>query len=452
MSAKRAAAIDMTAGKSLPLMLRFSLPILLGNLFQQLYTVVDGIVVGKSVSTAALAAVGVGFPITYMLTSVFLGIGLGASVLVSQFFGKRDMEKVRATLSTMNAFLLIIAVPVTLLGIFTIDPLLSLLRTDAEIFADAKRYMVIYYLGMLPQFGYNVNANVMQGIGDSRTPLVILIDSSVLHILLAVLLVPVLGFGVAGVAWSTVAAQAFSWLLSIFLIRRKYPDVGAAFRRFGIQKDLFVQSLKVGVPIGIQSALFAVGMMVMQPLINGYGKVFIAGYNAAVKVDGFIFMPVTSLAAAVTTFVGQNIGAQKLDRVRAGTRAAMVLALGLCALLCAAVIPLRTPLMGMFTDDLGVVSAGNAYLVRVIPLYVISTLQYMYIGVLRGAGQTLIPTVATLLSLWLARVPAAYLLTRFYGPNNMHWCYAIGWAVGLLILIPYHRWGKWKKGLITDRR
>jgi putative MATE family efflux protein len=446
---RRNATVDMTAGNSLKLMLRFSLPILLGNLFQQMYTVVDGIVVGKSVSTEALAAVGAGFPITYMLTSIFLGLGLGASVLVSQHFGNRDMDQVRRTVSTMNTFLLIIAVPITLLGIFTIDPFLRLLNTDDAIFQDAKLYMVIYYVGMLPQFGYNVNANVLQGIGDSRTPLYILIASSILHIALAVLLVMVLPFGVAGVAWSTVLSQAFSWALSIYLIRRKYPEIGGAFRQFRVHRETFIKTLVVGVPIGIQNAFFALGMMVMQPLINGFGAVFIAGYNAAVKVDGFIFMPVTSLAAAVTTFVGQNIGARRLDRVKEGTRSAILLSLALCVILCAVVIPLRTPLMWLFTNDQAVVDAGNAYLLRVIPLYFISTLQYMYIGVIRGSGQALVPTVATLVSLWLARVPAAYLLTQWFGPNNMHWCYAAGWVMGLAILIPYYYFGQWKKGLIV---
>ena len=200
----------------------------------------------------------------------------------------------------------------------------------------------------------------------------------------------------------------------------------------------------------IGGTLFSLGMMVMQPLINGYGAVFIAGYNAAVKVDGFVFMPVASLAAAVTTFTGQNIGAGRQDRVREGARAAIWLSLALCAVLSAIVIPLRTPLMRLFTLDQAVVDAGNAYLVRVIPLYFISTLQYMYIGILRGAGQTLVPTAATLVSLWLARVPAAYLLTWRFGPNNMHWCYAAGWVMGLAILVPYYHLGKWKKGLVQS--
>ena len=371
-------------------------------------------------------------------------------MLVSQHYGSGDQEEIRRTLTTMNTFTLLISVPITLLGILTIDPLLRLLNTGADIFSDARLYMSIYYIGLLPQFGYNVNANVLQGIGDSRTPLYILIASSVLHIVLAVLLVSVFPFGVAGVAWSTVLAQAFSYGLSVYLIRHNYPEIGTAFRKLKMNKDSFVKSLRVGLPIGLQNALFSLGMMVMQPLINSFGAAYIAGYNAAVKVDGFVFIPITSFAVAVTTFTGQNIGARQQERVMQGARKSLWFSLVMTIALCAVVVPLRTPLMRMFTSDQAVIDAGNAYLVRVIPLYFISTLQYVYIAVLRGAGQTLIPTIATMISLWLARVPAAYLFTRWLGPYDMHWCYAAGWVLGLMIIIPYYYRGKWKRGLTQE--
>lgn len=444
-------SIDMTNGKTLPLILTFSLPILLGNLFQQLYTVVDGIVVGKNVSTEALAAVGAGFPITYMIISIFIGLGLGASVLVSQHFGNKDMDSVKKVVITMNSFLFIISIPLTIFGIITAGPFLNLLHVPSNIFDDAKLYMVIYYIGLLPQFGYNVNASILQGIGDSRTPLLILMISSILHIILAILFVIVIPWGVMGVAWSTVLSQLFSWILSILYLNKNYPEIRVNLFQIQIDKKHFVDTLKVGLPIGIQNALFSIGMIVMQPLINKYGSVFIAGYNAAVKVDGFVFMPVSSLATAITTFVGQNIGADKHDRVKQGVRSTMMLAISLCIILCLVVIPFRSQLMLLFTDDQAVVNAGNEYLIRVIPLYIISTLQYMYIGILRGAGQSLIPTIATLISLWLARVPAAYLLSHYFGGQNMHWCYAIGWVMGLLILIPYYYSGKWKNGLTLKK-
>ncbi len=439
----------MTEGRVLPIIVRFSLPILLANIFQQLYTVVDGIVVGKNISPQALAAVGAGFPVTYMLTSVFLGLGLGASVLIAQNYGNSDLDNVRRVAKTMNAFLLIVSLPLTILGIVSAGAFLNLLNVPEDIFSDAKLYMVVYYLGLLPQFGYNVNASVLQGIGDSKSPLNILIISSILHIALAFLFVVVIPWGVAGVAFSTVFSQLVSWVLSIIVIKRKYNEIAVPTFSLKIDRHSFVQVLKVGLPIGFQNALFSVGMMVMQPLINSYGYVFIAGYNAAIKVDGFVFIPVTSLAAAVTTFVGQNIGAKKLDRVKEGFRATMWLAMGLCVLMCAIVIPLRSQLMYLFTDQSAVVSAGNEYLIRVIPLYFLSTIQFMYVGVLRGAGQSLVPTIATMLSLWLARVPAAFLLSSWFGAANMHWCYPIGWVLGLAILIPYYYLGKWKRGIAT---
>ncbi|MDR2157387.1 MAG: MATE family efflux transporter [Clostridiales Family XIII bacterium] len=442
--------MDLTQGKPLSRILLFSLPILAGNIFQQLYTVVDGMVVGIHVSTEALAAVGAGFPIIYMITSIFLGLGLGASILVSQFFGANNMRKVRSVFSTMHAFMFIISIPLTILAVFTTGAFLNLLNVPEDVFEPAKLYMIIYYIGMLPQFGYNVNASVIQGLGDSRTPLYILISSSLLHVVLAYLFVVVIPWGVAGVAWSTVLSQLFSWIASIVVIKRKYPELQFRFLHLRINKTDFAASMKIGLPIGLQNALFSVGMMVMQPLINSYGAVFIAGYNAAVKVDGFVFMPVTSLATAITTYVGQNLGAGKQDRLKTGIRATTLLVVALCALLCAIVLPLQSQLMYLFTKDVAVVEAGNAYLIRVIPLYVISTLQYMLIGILRGAGRSLVPTIATLVSLWLARVPAAFLLSHYLGGNDMHWCYAIGWAMGLAILVPYYFGGKWRKTAVVD--
>lgn len=445
MSSKSNESIDMTKGKPIPLIITFALPVLLGNIFQQLYTVVDGMIVGKHVGDQAMAAVGVGFPITYMLTSIFIGLGVGSSVLVSQYFGQKNIKGIGNTITTMNTFLLLISLPVTLLGIFTTGPFLKLLNVQPEIFDLAKLYMVIYYIGLLPQFGYNVNSSIFHGIGDSKTPLLMLAASSILHIILAYLFAIILPWGVAGVAWSTVLSQYFSWFLSIWSIKKKHPEMEFRMLNMYIDKICFKETLRIGIPTGIQNALFSVGMMVMQPLINQYGIEYIAGYNAAVKVDGFVFMPVTALTTAVTTYVGQNIGASNLDRVKEGIKATFVLVMGLCIALSAIVIPLRFELLYMFTDSAGVVERGNAYLLRVIPLYFISTTQYMFIGILRGAGESLVPTLATLVSLWFARVPSAFLLSKYFGGDNMHWCYAIGWVFGLCILIPYYYSGRWKR-------
>lgn len=436
--------IDMTKGNPIPLIIAFSIPILIGNIFQQLYTVVDGIVVGKNVSDQALAAVGVGFPITYLIISVFIGLGVGSSVLVSHYYGQKNMIGIGKTITTMNTFLLFISIPITIFGIMTAGPFLKLLNVQSDIFELAKLYMIIYYIGLLAQFGYNINSSIFYGMGDSRTPLKILAVSSILHVVLAFLFVVYFHWGVAGVAWSTVVSQYFSWFSSIWYIKRKYPELGFKMTHLSIDRECFKETLRMGIPTGLQNALFSIGMMVMQPLINQYGTVYIAGYNAAIKVDGFVFMPITALTTAITTYVGQNIGAKDFDRVKTGVRSTMIIVMGLCFILSIIVVPFRSQLMYLFTNNPEVVARGNAYLIRVIPLYFISTLQYMYIGMLRGAGETFIPTIATLISLWLARVPAAYLLSRYFGADNMHWCYSIGWIIGLCILMPYYYSGKWK--------
>ena len=437
--------IDMTQGRPLPLVLKFTLPILLGNIFQQLYTVVDGIVVGKNVSDAAQAAVGASFSVTYMFTSLFLGIGLGGSVLVSQYFGQHNGKDIQKTIATMNTFLLVVSLPLTVFGMLTAGPFLSLLKVQEDYFELARVYMCVYYLGLLPQFGYNANAGILQGLGDSRSPLIILALSSVLHVVLDYVLVVPIPLGVVGVGLATVLSQLFSWLMSVWMINHKFPEYRFRVLRISFDREIFKNILRIGVPSGVQNALYSVGIMVMSPLINQCGTVFVAGYNAAVKVDGFVFMPVQSLATSITTYVGQNIGAKRMDRVKEGVRDIMLLSVAMCAVLCAVVIPLRSQLMWLFTDTQAVVDAGNEYLVRVIPLYIISTLQYMYIGLLRGAGESTVPTVAALASLWLARVPSAYYLTDKFGPANMHWCYAIGWAAGLCVLIPYYYSGRWKR-------
>ena len=451
MSVLREKKIDMTQGPPLRAVIPFAVPILLANVFQQLYSVVDGMVVGKIVGDRAQAAVGAAFPVTYLMTCVFLGIGVGASVLVAQFSGAGDREKIRKSVESMHSFLILAALPLMAFAVLTASPFLRLLRANDEIFGLARTYMVVYYLGMLGQFGYNANAGILQGLGDSRSPLLILGASSLLNVGLDLFFAAVLGLGVAGVALATVISQYFSWAMSMVLLRRKYPELGCRFAAIRFDGAVLKELLRIGLPAGLQNALYSVGIMVMQPLINQCGTVFIAGYSAAVKVDGFVFIPCNSLAAATTTYVAQNVGAQAPERVKKGVAQITGLSVLLCLVLCGFVIPLRSQLMRLFTDDPAVVRAGNAYLVRVIPFYVISALQYIYIALLRGMGISLIPTAAALLSLWAARVPAAYLLTARFGADNMHWCYVIGWLLGLAILMPYYHSGRWRKRLDTQK-
>ena len=307
---KRTSSIDMTSGSPYRLIISFTLPMLLGNIFQQLYNMVDSIVVGNVIGDQALAAVGTGFPIIYMLSSLFMGIGTGATVMISQYYGARDLEKVDHTINTIYMALLVGVVPLTLIGVFLSEPLLRLMQVpDDGTLEMAKTYMIIIFIGVIGNLGFNINAGILQGFGDSRTSLLFLMIATVMNIVLDLAFTIPIPMGVAGVALATIIAQISSWLFGVFYINRRYDFIRIRPRRSNFRKTLFVQAMRLGIPSGIQQALFSIGIMFMQSLVNSYGSTFMAGFNGANKIDTFAFLPVQSLSNALTTYTGQNIGA-----------------------------------------------------------------------------------------------------------------------------------------------
>lgn len=237
-------------------------------------------------------------------------------------------------------------------------------------------------------------------------------------------------WGVAGVAIATIIAQAFSWIFGIFYINKKYPQIHIHPFCFKFDKALFGQIVKLGVPAGVQQALFSFGVMAMQRLINSYGSAFMAGFNGANKLDTFAFMPIQSFATAATTFVGQNIGANRPERVHKGTVATLWMSCGFSVLVAALLLPTGRFCMRLFSTEPAVIESGFAYLARILPFYWMLAIMFVLSSIMRGAGEMMVPMISSLAALWLARVPAAYLLAHFFGPMNIHFCYAIGWALG----------------------
>ncbi len=446
---QKARSTDMTKGSPARLILLFALPLLAGNLFQQLYNMVDSIVVGRFVGSTALAAVGTAFPVVFLMLSLFMGLGMGATVMVSQFYGANDAARLKATIDTVYTSIMVGAVPLSVLGIAVSRPVMALLSVPADTAGQCWLYMVIIMGGMIGSLGYNANAGILQGLGDSKTSLLFLVIACLLNILLDLLFVIVFGWGVAGVAIATVLAQLFSWVFGTFYINKKYPALSIRPFCFRFDRALFGQVLRLGLPAGVQQALFSFGVIAMQRLINSYGSDFMAGFNGANKVDAFVFMPIQSFTTAATTFVGQNIGAGRRDRVQAGSRATLLMSVGFSLLAAAVLLPLGRLCMHLFSSEPAVIESGYAYLVRILPFYWMIALMFAANGIMRGAGEMMIPTIATLAGLWLARLPAAYLLAHFYGPENIHFCYAIGWVLGLAICVPYYFTGRWRqKGLV----
>lgn len=443
---------DMTDGSPARLIFRFALPLLAGNVFQQLYNMVDSIVVGRFVGSTALAAVGTAFPVVFLLSSLFMGLGIGAMVMVSQFYGAGDFARLKATVDSVYTALMVGIVPLSVLGVLCSGPVIALLDVPGDAAHQCWVYMVIVMGGLIGSLGYNANAGILQGLGDSKTPLLFLVIACGINIVLDLTFVLVFDWGVAGVAIATVIAQAFSWVFGIFYINRKYPQIHIRPLCFAFDRSLFGEIMRLGVPAGIQQALFSFGIMTLQRLINSYGSDFVAGFNGANKLDTFAFMPIQSFSTAVTTFVGQNIGAGKPERVHRGTAAAMWMSCGFGLLAAATIIPAGRFCMRLFSTEPAVIESGFAYLVRVLPFVWILAIMFVLNSVMRGAGEMMIPMVASLAALWLARVPAAYALAHFFGPANLYFSYAIGWTLGLCIDVPYFFSGRWKdKSVISPR-
>ena len=318
-------AIDMTQGSPTRLIVAFSLPLLLGNVLQQLYNMVDSIVVGQFVGASALTAVGTGFPIIFLLASLFIGFAMGATVMIAQYIGAGDKQSVARTVDTIYSALLAAIVPLSLLGVVLTTPLLTLIRVPVEAFDQARVYCIVVFLGGIGSLGYNVNAGILQGLGDSKTPLLFLAVASVINIVLDLLFVLVFRWAVFGVALATIIGQACSWIFGIFYINRKYNFLHIRLFQIRVDRKLLGQIIRLGVPSAIQQCQFSVAILIMQALINGFGNDFAAGFAAANKIDSFAFMPIQSFSTATTTYVGQNMGAGRLDRVQRGARRAMLL-------------------------------------------------------------------------------------------------------------------------------
>lgn len=436
---------NMTEGSPAGHIFYFSLPLLVGSFLQQLYNMVDSWVVGNYVGDAALAAVGVGFPVIFMFSSLFMGISSGGTVVIAQFYGAEKMDRVRDTVDTIYTAFVLSVVPVTVLALLLVRPILFLLRVDVAAYHEALVYLMIVCGGLTGTVGYNLNAGILQGLGNSRTSLLFLAISALMNIVLDLVLVLNFGLGVAGVAIATIFSQAFSWLFGVFYINRHYPQVRIRpfCRRF--DRELFRQVMRIGLPAGIQMSLVSVGIMMVMSKVDTYGKTFTAGYNVGYKLDQMAFLPVQSLATAVTAYVGQNIGAGKPERVHRGIRVTVGMAVGWSVLMVLLLLPFGRALVGLFSPSADVVAAGAVYLRCIMPFYPLFAVMFCLNNAMRGAGESVFPMLDVVLSLILVRVPAVYLLADLLGKETMYYGIGIGWIVGFLLCIGYYFGGRWRR-------
>ena len=444
-------AKDMTTGKEWKLILSFTLPLIGGNLLQQIYSLADSLIVGNFAGQTALASVGTSFPITFLLLALTTGLTNGVGVMASQFFGAKNADAFRKNLSTATFTLLGAGILITILGVLTSRPLLAgLLQADALILDDALLYLRIYCIGLVFQFAYNTFAAILRSIGDSRSTMYFLLIATVVNIVLDLIFVQF--WQVAGVAWATVIAQAVSAITAGIYLFRKVELAKFHKGQFRFHKEMFTMSLRLGVPTSIQQCSVGLGMVLMQRLINSFGVDTISAITAAMKLESFAMVPIMMFYMGLSNFTGQNMGAGKLDRIKRGYHQTMVMAMITCAGIILLLIFAGPYAIGLFHMNEAATAIGSEYLRTLAWFFLIFCVMYITNGVLQGSGDVAYPTAGSMTSL-IVRVIVANIMATFpaIGYRSIFYSIPIGWVCGTSIVFIRYLTGKWKtKGVVRN--
>jgi putative MATE family efflux protein len=443
---------DLTVGNEARKILGFALPLLIGSVFQQLYNVVDSIIVGRVIGKEALAAIGNAFPIMFTLIALIIGVAFGGTIVISQYFGAKDYDKVRRAIGTIYLLMFSMAIVLSVLGLVFLDGILSLVDIPPDVLPMATSYIRIIIAGIIVFFGFNGTSAILRGLGDSRTPMVFIIISTFFNIALDILFVLKMGMGIEGAAYATIISQGGAFLTAVIYLNKKHELISIRFKDFVFDREIFLQSIRIGLPTGFQQTFVALGMMALLKIVNQFGTNVIAAYSVAGRIDSIAIQPAMIFSQALAAFVGQNIGAGKQERVKKGLKATFLLSAGVSILLTFLIISFRVDLIGLFNKDPNVIRIGAQYLVIVSSFYILFSGMFTINGVMRGAGDTLIPMFITLFSLWLVRIPGAWFLSEKMGEVGIWWSVPLGWGAGLLLSHLYYLTGKWKTKSVTRKK
>lgn len=452
-------AQDMTQGSPAGNLIRFSVPLLIGNLAQQLYSTVDSIVVGQySEGDSALAAIGASGPILNLLLVLFMGISVGATVMVSQYFGAGEKEKLASTVGTTITATFVSAVVIMIVGPLTTPLLMQMVQAPEDIFTQSCAYLTILFIGIIGPVYYNTISGVLRGLGDSISPLIFLLIACGLNIALDIWFVAFLKMGVAGAAWATIISQAISGALCLLRLLTMRNVVHVSLSHLWPRSTYLRQLIRLGVPSGLTQAVFSLAMLIVQSLTNSMGVDVIAVSTVVMRVDGFAMMPNFTFGTAMTTFTGQNIGAGRVDRVEKGTKDGMKIGLAVSVVLVVAILIFGRSLMTMFTDTERVIDLGMRMMQLLAVGYVAMAVTQILSGVMRGAGDTMTPMWISIITTVVIRVPIAYglaFLTRTPelttgSPYALFISLLSSWVLGAVITAIFYRKGGWKKKSVVE--
>lgn len=441
---------QITEGVIWKQLLIFFFPILMGTFFQQMYNTVDTIIVGRLVGTEALAAVGATGPLVSMVNGFFIGVSSGATVVLSQAYGAGDRKGVSDSIHTGVALSLLLGVMLTVIGICLGGRVMGWMGTPENCMADATTYLRIYFAGSIGTVVYNMGAGILRAMGDSKRPMLFLMVTCILNVVLDLLFVAVLHMGVAGAALATVLSQMISAVLPIVVLLRQKED-RLELRKLRIERSLLGRILRIGIPAGLQFVTFDFSNILIQSGINSFGDITMAAWTAHGKTDALTWMVTGAFGVSITTFVGQNFGAQKYSRIRKGTWTCLAMGVVMVAALDALLLVFRTPILGIYTDNPEVIAVGSMVMLSIMPYEFLFMPIEVFAGTMRGVGNSLMPTLITGSCVCLFRV--VWLMTavrHWHSLKTLTLSYPLSWALAAAVFLAVYFKGNWLRRRITQ--
>lgn len=430
----------MTQGPIFKHLIVYAMTLSVGMLFQQLYNTVDTIVVGRYVGKEALAAVGSTASIINMLVGLGAGLAMGASVVVSQCYGAHDNKQLSNAVHTTMTGAFIMSVLATILGIVIVNPMLRMMKTPADVMDSARTYLSIFFSGIGGLFIYNIGAGILQAVGDAKRPIYFLCFSALLNIAFDLLFVIVFHMGVAGVAVATILAQGISAVLIMIVLTKEKGPYGIRWKKMHLDPQMLMRILNIGFPSAIQQAVTSFSNVFVQSYVNFFGSACMAGWTSYNKIDIFILIPLQAISMAATTFVGQNYGANQMERAKEGARKSLKMSIAITAVLVVVIMAFSPELCRLFTADEEVIAYGVHFIRMIAPFYIICCFNQIFSGSLRGVGNTKVPTIIMLFSFVLFRQIYLYTVKVLGNDFNLiTLAYPMGWVVcSVLLGILYH--------------
>jgi putative MATE family efflux protein len=439
---------DLTQGTVWKVILKFTFPLLIGNILQQTYHLIDSIIVGQFLGKEALAAVSASFFIYYFIISLIIGVGSGITVVVSQYYGAKQYDKVQHTFSSFFICMLISGVLLSIFGFLFAETFFRIIQTPDDVISEVVKYFKIYIIGTFLFITFNSIISILRGIGDTTRPMYFIFIAAILNVIFDLLFIIIFKWDIEGVAWATILAQGIGMCISLTYIHRRHPVLSVRRKDLIFDWKLFVKGLKIGLPTSIQQSSISLGLIALLGIVNSFGTDTLTAYGAAGKIDSLITQAILTSSSALAAFCGQNIGAADFERVRKGVYFCIKINILFCIIALAVIYFFGTHIMKIFTSDLNVIATGYEYLLITGSFFIVHGVLNILNGALRGAGDTFFTMTTSIITLWLIRIPLAYYLSNLWGTAGIWWAINFSIGAGFLIILIYYKTGRWKKRYI----